>query len=204
MGQMGIRWRIFFIVDGSQHVKSTSDLENSVHLILQESLSITSVIETEVSQVVQRTINLALMIEHVVKIEEKAKKLTEMLELKILGDLFDPINLFDRLSVEASRFMLPVVVFVEASVPSLEPSSFLLDFKINIILFFKHDDLFSTQSSILSVIVSTRHSINPSMSLLFFIVFNFDLFLLTKLILVIVVSLPLLLRRGERYQGDKC
>ena len=106
-----------------------------------------------------------------------------IMEFKILSDSFDPVNLFHRLSVEASFFMLPVVVFVESSVPTLEGTSMFLYLKVDLPLFLIHNMVESTHGFWISVIFVANDTVHPSISLLFFIPFNF--FFLVILIVVV-------------------
>jgi hypothetical protein len=71
------------------------------------------------------------MIEHEVKVEEQTLELYDLIEGEGAKNVFDPVDFQDTGSAEAFILHLPVIVFVEASVPSLEHTSFLLDTEID-------------------------------------------------------------------------
>ena len=87
-----ISWMLL-IVDGSKSVQSSSDLEDMSHFILEEGFTSAVVVEAEVGDIIQVSVDFAGVVKHEVKIEEKTLQLHKLIELESGDDLLKPVHL---------------------------------------------------------------------------------------------------------------
>lgn len=72
-----VTW-LLLVVDCGESIESTGDLENGVHLVLEECLTTAVVVEAEVGNIIKVLVDLALVVEHEVKIEDQAVEVDEL------------------------------------------------------------------------------------------------------------------------------
>ena len=160
-------------------------------------------VEAKVWKIMEGFVNSALMIKHKVKLEEQSMESCEFFVIKCLSQLFNVINLRDWFTVKTSWFNFPVVVFVESSEPTLDPSSLLLHPEVNFPLFFQgHKILFSNGSRINIVFISWV-SIEPRISFSLSVVVSPDVFILIDFNIIIFV-VPLILLSFDLSQAKEC
>jgi hypothetical protein len=127
------------------------------------------------------------VVKHEVKVEEQTLELYNLREGEVAKNMVNPIEFQDCGFPKALDSHLPVIVFVETSVPSLEKTTILLDGEINSPHLFSHDDFIS--SEVWVVVDIPWLAVNP----LFLLLFVVGFLLLFVVILRIVIISPLFL-----------
>ena len=160
-------------------------------------------VEAEIRQIMEILVDWAFMIKHEIQLEDKALKPCELSDIKLFDESFYPIDLIDRLSIEAVCLELPVVVFVKASVPSLDQASILLDFQVDFPLLLKNLEIFFRKSSWIYVIFISRSTVEPSISFSHSVIISPDVFILIWHIVILFVPFVLLTFR-KLHKSNKC
>lgn len=87
-----ISWLVL-VVDGSETIECTSNLEHCFHLIFKELFSTAVVIEAKVREIIKVFIDLATMIKHEVQVKEETLELDKINTFEILKHFTNVVHL---------------------------------------------------------------------------------------------------------------
>ena len=120
------------VVDGSQGVESSCNLEHLGHFVLKELLRRAVVVETVVTQVPEHLLDLTLIIEHVINFKQESVNVHYVLEVEIAELSVDVVKVPYSVLSKAVGGHLVVIVLVEASSEPLKTSSPFLDGQVDL------------------------------------------------------------------------
>ena len=86
---------LVFVVDGSETIKGTSNLEYCLHLIFEQLFSTAVMVEAKVCEIIKIFIDLATMIKHEVQVKEQTLELDNISTFKVGEHILDVVHLGD-------------------------------------------------------------------------------------------------------------